>query len=129
MSETKQYFGKVKNILRTNNIEDECKKLAQNNGLKELPEYYSSWEELVRDNLSDKYVIINNENDNYSIYEIIENKEDNYSDITYVSKEDPKNPGTRSFIMKFYNGGTCLSECLEESLKKIEENDKNDKTT
>jgi hypothetical protein len=27
--------------------------------------------------------------------------------------------GTITFVMQFYNGGTCLSECIEEELEKI----------
>jgi hypothetical protein len=31
----------------------------------------------------------------------------------------PNEDGTLSFTMRFYNGGTCLSECIEEELLKL----------
>jgi uncharacterized protein with von Willebrand factor type A (vWA) domain len=32
---------------------------------------------------------------------------------------EPNTDGTVSFTMRFYNGGTCLSECIEEGLEKL----------
>lgn len=43
-----------------------------------------------------------------------EYEEDDYS-IEATKNED----GTFDFIAQFYNGGTCLEECLEEALERL----------
>lgn len=55
--------------------------------------------------------------DDCTIYKVIEHEEvDPYDDVQ-VLREDPR--GGYWFEMKFYNGGTCLTEMIEESLEKI----------
>ena len=54
-----------------------------------------------------------------TLWEIIEdNEEEDTEDISILT---PNNDGTYSYIMQFYNGGTCLSEMLEDGIKNIKE--------
>ena len=53
--------------------------------------------------------------DEYSIYRVEEREEvDPYDDVQ-VLRENPD--GSYYFEMRFYNGGTCLSEMIEEALE------------
>lgn len=53
------------------------------------------------------------------IKEVIEDKEE--EDTQDISILTPNNDGTYSYIMQFYNGGTCLNEMLEDSIKNLKE--------
>ena len=53
------------------------------------------------------------------LWEIIEDKEE--EDTQDISILTPNNDGTYSYIMQFYNGGTCLNEMLEDSIKNLKE--------
>lgn len=50
------------------------------------------------------------------MYLLIEHEEDEYADIIKTWKNED---GTISFVAEFYNGGTCLVEVLDDSLKKL----------
>ena len=51
------------------------------------------------------------------LYKVLELEEiDPYDDIQ-ILREDPR--GGYYFEMKYYNGGTCISEMIEESLEKL----------
>ena len=50
------------------------------------------------------------------IWEAIEHQELEDDDIYQLT---PNSDGTISFTMRFYNGGTCLSECIEEGLEQL----------
>lgn len=52
-------------------------------------------------------------------YVVVESKEiDSYDDIQELL---PQADGSYVYIMRFYNGGTCLEEMLEEALEKLEQ--------
>lgn len=75
------------------------------------------WEFLFQDTycdefMEDKYYVVNG-----SIYEIIEEEElDPYDDISILKDNGD---GTYDYFMTFYNGGTCLRECIEYELEKL----------
>lgn len=50
------------------------------------------------------------------VYEVKDKELEGYSDIYTMY---PNNDGSYSYIMKFYNGGTCLSECLLSKLNNL----------
>ncbi len=115
MSQTELHIGKLRKIeLKQNqSLEDFCKnKFETLRLIKELPITKDSWVEYFKDEFYEKYFVINN-----VIWEIFDHEEKDDSDDIYELK--PNEDGTLSFIMKFYNGGTCLSECIEEELKKL----------
>ena len=108
------HVGKLRRVqLKENqNLDDFCKeKLAERN-ITELEDYYQDWKEAFKDEYREEYFIVNG-----VIWEVFDHVEDDdYNDIYKIT--DNKD-GTYSFIMKFYNGGTCLTECMEEQLEKI----------
>lgn len=114
MSQTEFHIGKLKKIeLKENqNLEDFYKEKLQEIGLLQLRSYDNDWEDAFRDKFRDKYFISND-----TIWEAFDHKEIDMSDDIYEIKTNPD--GTLSFIMKFYNGGTYLSECIEDELKKL----------
>ena len=71
-----------------------------------------SWQWLYFDNTENynKFYVVNG-----NIYETIEDKE--VEDDASFLKDN--GDGTYDYFMEFYNGGTCLSECLENELKKL----------
>ena len=69
-------------------------------------------EAIYDNNLDDKYIYINNQ-----LYEFIEYRQINdYDSYCHLQKIDEDRI---KFFTRFYNGGTCLSEMLESSLRKI----------
>jgi len=112
MSQTELHFGKLRKVeLKENKTTDEFfKEKLLEKGIHDLNN--SSLDNAFKDNFYEKYFIINN-----VIWEVFDHIEKDASDDIY---EITKNTdGTLSFIMKFYNGGTCLSECIEEGLARI----------
>lgn len=99
MSQTELHIGKLRKV-----------ELEQNQSLEDF--YKEKLKNIGIDEFYEKYFVINN-----VIWEIFDHEEKDDSDDIYELK--PNEDGTLSFIMKFYNGGTCLSECIEEELKKL----------
>jgi hypothetical protein len=114
MSQTELHFGKLRKVeLKENKtIDDFFKEKLLEVGINDIKSYHKNWEDAFKDKFYEKYFIVNN-----VIWEVFDHIEKDDSDDIY---EITKNPdGTLSFIMKFYNGGTCLSECIEEELERI----------
>ncbi len=111
MSQTETHFGKLRKVELTTTIEEFCKQKCNEKGITELPSYTSSWEEQFRDSFDEKFFIWENE-----IWEAIEHVEESDGDIDVMI---PNEDGTITFVMQFYNGGTCLSEMIEDGLKRL----------
>lgn len=114
MSYTETHFGKLRRVDLEENqsIEDWCKMKCNEEGKTELPSYFENWEELFRDAFYDKFFIVNG-----AIWETFEHTEVEEGDGVEIVQEN--SDGTLSFVMQFYNGGTCLSECIEDGIKRI----------
>lgn len=116
MSRTEKHFGKLKKVENVLINEDWYKEQCVKAGYNDLNKYiFDTWEELFKGCclFSDdtKYLFINNE-----LYLLIEHEEDEYADIIKTWKNED---GTISFVAEFYNGGTCLVEVLNDSIKKL----------
>ena len=83
-----------------------------------MPSYYDTWEEVVRSEFSEEYFIVAGEI--WEAFEHIEN--DGFDDIDVMI---PNEDGTITFVMQFYNGGTCLGECIEEGLERLHKGEDN----
>lgn len=118
MSQTETHFGKLKKVELTQPVEDWCKDECTKLGKDSLPRCFSSWKELLMDlTRYDKYFFLKDE-----VWEAIEHvKSDGDSDIDIMI---PNEDGTISFVQQFYNGGTCLSECIENSLLELKKTQK-----
>jgi hypothetical protein len=121
MSQTETHIGKLRKIVLNEgySIEDWCREKCQDNGVPSmLPELYDSWQETLLYHLDfyEKYFFVNGE-----IWESFDHKEMNGDDIYEI---EPNEDGTLSFTMQFYNGGTYLSECIEEGLERLKKEGK-----
>ena len=88
-------------------LEEKCRELCHKHG-DELNDWYMSYKDMLEDRLSDWYIILNNK-----LYRIDDNEVENeyYCNVT---KHDD---GSYTYVARFYNGGTCLHECLEEQIE------------
>lgn len=115
MSETVRYTGKIILIEKLNNetLEEQCERILKEHNFTELDEYYDSWEEMLYEELYDKYVVCSNK-----LYKIVER---NYMDTEYdiFTAYENKN-GTIDYEVMYYNGGCSFSEAIEEALNNME---------
>lgn len=121
MSQTESHIGKLRKVELNEgySVEDWCREKCQDNGVPNmLPELYNSWKETLLYHLDfyEKYFFVNDE-----IWEAVEHKEFDDDDMYEM---ESNSDGTVSFTMQFYNGGTCLSECIEEGLEKLKKEGK-----
>lgn len=118
MSQTETHFGKLRKVIIPENqtIEEWCKAKCLEMNITELPSYCDDWREVIKYDYSEKYFFTGDE-----IWEAFEHVEcDEGDDINVMN---PNEDGTITFVMQFYNGGTCLGEMIEEGLNKINKND------
>jgi len=115
MSETETHFGKIQKVLLPCTLEKWCEEKCNGIGVNEIPSYYDSWEETFRDKFDDHFII------NGEVWYMIEHIEATDSELDVMIPNEDK---TITFAMQFYNGGTCLSECIEYGLAKLEKEDK-----
>jgi len=114
MSEMETHHGKLRRVqlAEGQTIEDWCKAKCQELGYTEMDSCNSTWEEQLRSETHNKYFFTDDE-----VWEAIEHKSvDDDGDIYFLQ---PNEDGTLTFVYRFYNGGTCLSECLEDDLAKL----------
>ncbi len=115
MSQTETHFGKLRKVVIDEGctIEDWCREKCEEKGITELASCYDSWLEQFRYELIEKkYFIVGDE-----IWEAFEHiKNDGFDDIDVMI---PNEDGTITFVQQFYNGGTCLSEVIEEGIEKL----------
>jgi hypothetical protein len=110
MSQEEIHIGKLRKIAIHSSVEEWAESKCKLDNI-EKASYNNNWLEQLRDSYYEKYFIVNG-----NIYEAFDHKEFDYEDIYYL-KDNGDN--TFDFVMKFYNGGTCLEECIEEELEKI----------
>lgn len=108
MSEMETHIGKMKRV-KCDSIEQKAGELMAFDG--DRPEYFQTnkqWLLCEKEN----FVVIGD-----TLWEIIEDKElDGDDDINHLTENED---GTISFVSRFYNGGTCLTEMLEEGIEKL----------
>ncbi len=114
MSQTELHIGKLRKVelKPEQSLEDFFKEKLAEKGITELRTYDNDWKDAFKDEFYEKYFIVKN-----TIWEAFEHEEKDGDDDIYELKSNTD--GTISFIMKFYNGGTCLSECIEEELERF----------
>lgn len=109
MSEMELHIGTIKEVdMQGLTIEEWCKKECENSfEITHLGIFNCYYDFLMSLTNHRKYIVLNDK-----IYRI-DDKE--YED-DYIYEMYPNEDGSYSYVMRFYNGGTCLSECLEEKL-------------
>lgn len=118
MSEVVRHIGKVRKAdLQGLNTEEWCKKKCEELGVEKGSSYDTYEEAMLDEPYPAKVVKVNGE-----FWEVLEDRqEEDYEDLAIML---PDNDGTFNYILQFYNGGTCLSEMLEEEIKKINKRSK-----
>lgn len=113
MSYTETHFGKLRKVKYVDTVEEWFKQKCLEKGITELPKHTDTWREafLDLDKNYKKYFVAEND-----ICEAIDHIEAEESDIDVMI---PNEDGTITFIQQFYNGGTCLSECIEDGIKRL----------
>lgn len=115
MSHTETHIGKLKKVIIKDGstIEDWCREKCLEIGKSVLSSYNENWIEQCKCSFSQKYFFLDG-----CIWEAVEHKELD-SDPGSIYEMYENEDGTVSFVMQFYNGGTCLTECIEEELIKF----------
>lgn len=113
MSETVRYKGTltIENKLDNESLENQCKRICETNGLKELTKWTDTYEELLCDELCDKYIIIED-----VLYKLDYDEKSNYD---YFAEAELNRDGTISFHTMFYNGACCLNEAIEDAVSNL----------
>ncbi len=112
MSEIELHFGKLRKVVfQTGQTKEEwCKEKCKELGVIEISSYNDTWEEELRSETRHKYFFFRDEV--WEVFEYIEGDED-------VDIMIPNEDGSITFCMQFYNGGTCLSEMIEDGLERL----------
>lgn len=79
------------------------------------PYTYKSWEDLYWNELWDKDNLYKADGKLYKLVEHIETEDD-------IFKFWKNADGSISFVVEFYNGGTCLREMIEEGVREVNRN-------
>lgn len=120
MSDYKQHIGKIKLIKPTEETLTEYTKRVFGKNFNE--EEWNKETEAYWLNNMQKYFVITDTYDsiffaNKEFYVIVEREElKDYDDICILRPTEKKD--TFFYVMRFYNGGTCLSEMIKEALDK-----------
>jgi hypothetical protein len=117
MSQTETHFGKLRKVVfdEGQTLEQWCEAKCKELDVHKLSSYNKTWYEELRGEGQEKYFFVKEE-----IWEAFDHKEfDDSDDIDVLTENED---GTLTFIQQFYNGGTCLSECLEEALERLNKN-------
>jgi hypothetical protein len=110
LSETVHYKGVLKEVERypDENLSYQCKRLLDN---RELPSYYDSYEEFLRDELYKEYIIHDD-----IVYKYEKEELDPESDIFEATRNIN---GDIEFEVLYYNGGCSFEEAIEEAMRNI----------
>jgi hypothetical protein len=111
---TEKFFEEQYRKLFTDLSEEEIKDAYQKAATYKYRRNRGPWEYLFFNNcyefdMEDKYYVVKG-----NIYETIEDKE-----VDEASFFKDNGDGTYDYFMEFYNGGVCLSECIEYALEKL----------
>jgi hypothetical protein len=118
MSREEFHTGKLVNVRIETDLEATCRAIATRHSI-ELAE---NWKEEFRDAFNEYEHSRGKVTEEYFIhgeklYRVIDHEES--EDEEYFMKLKRNHDGSLSFIGKFYNGGTCFSEMLEEALDEM----------
>lgn len=108
MSDYKAYTGKLKKIEFLN--DNETLEELQYRAYLDFGGKGKYYKNILFEDFYDDFLII--ENNLYKIMDL--NETDPYDNYCIINKNEDS---TFSFSTRFYNGGTCLSEMLEDTIK------------
>lgn len=113
MSEVVHYKGKIKLVEKLPNetLEEQCKRVLAEYDYHELPSYFSSWEEMLNEELYNRYVVANE-----NIYKVIEKLDKQYHHDIFNATNNKD--GTYDYEVMYYNGNCGFSEAIENALNR-----------
>ena len=114
MSDTELHIGKLKEInpKEEESFENLMLRILEENGKgTERSSYCKNTLEWFNEELRKSHFAYKEK-----VYELQDEELDEYADLIKAKKEEN---GEISYHLKFYNGGTCFKECLEEALDKL----------
>lgn len=114
MSEQESIKGKLRKVdLQGKTLNEWAKDyISENYAVFAAPSVYNSWLEMLLSVFYKQFYLFNNE----VLFEFVEKEE---IDPNYFCFIEDNNDGTYSFYANYYNGGTCLEECLDDEFAKI----------
>lgn len=125
MSSTERHIGKLVEVDFDKNYttpEQFYKMLCEYHNYNSLtvtkyrdPYTYKSWEDMYWDELWDKDNLYKADG---KVYKLVEHIETEDSIFKFWKNAD----GSISFVVEFYNGGTCLREMIEEGVREVNRN-------
>lgn len=111
MCEKQTQRGKFKEIdLQGKTIEEYCEEYCISRG-EVKQHYYKTWRDFFFDRYWEEFFAVNDR-----LFQFIEIKN---LDNDYYTQIDKEGDGVYSFYSTYYDGGTCLTECLEYELEKM----------
>lgn len=118
MSREEFHTGKLFKVRIETDLEATCRAIATRHNI----ELGQNWKEEFRDAFNEYEHNRGKVNEEYFIhgeklYRVIDHEES--EDEDYFMKLKRNHDGSLSFIGKFYNGGTCFAEMLEEALDEM----------
>jgi hypothetical protein len=119
MSEMEYHTGRIERIPQRNETEEElAERICKEYGIED--KYDDGWIEALRDEGYNHGIEVLNVDGDYQIWKLVEHTQ--FED-GYMFEAEKEADDSVSFIFSFYNGGTCLSEMLEEAVKKVNNGD------
>jgi hypothetical protein len=118
MSREEFHTGKLYPVRIESSLEETCRAIAERHNF----ELGDNWQEDFRDTFNEYEHSRGKVNEEYFIhgeklYRVIDHEETDDED--YYMNLKRNSDGSISFIGKFYNGGTCFSEMLEDALDEL----------
>ena len=110
MSDMAHYRGKLVLVNGEGTVEEKAKRILDEHNI-EISSYNSDAVEELGDSFYKEYHVHGGE-----LYKIEKEDVDDYEDVFYAHKNDD---GTIGFVVKYYDGGCCLEEALEEAIKRL----------
>jgi len=120
MSDTELHIGKLVKVAKAHEnetLEEVCKRLVDIKKI-DYSESEDSFYEILREDDYNKYFQYNGE-----LWQAEDKELDGGDAFCEMAIEKD---GSIKYVTSFYNGGTCFSEMVEESLEKLEEKLKKD---
>lgn len=114
MSEVVRHIGKIRKVeLNGLTPEEWYQKKCEARGVSK-PDFYDTWKSCY----NDEFWPLSTIEVNGEMWEIVDDKVEDDTENISILKKAPD--GSYDYLMQFYNGGTCLTEMLEEAMKERE---------
>lgn len=113
MSDYETHYGKLRKVdLQEKTIEEFFEQKCREESI-DPNEWYESFEELYQNSTNNYYTYTRIGNDVWELFDHVRSGDLDHANLIN------NNDGSYTLSTTFYNGGTCLSEIIEEELSKL----------